>query len=98
MAKKRESDAETTGERLDDTPTDQRADKPTSRKREPKVKSTYYLPSKLKRLIKVVASDLGMDASQLVTKLLSQQLRGVSRPTIPADMRRHSAQDMESAA
>ena len=86
--------------RLDGLATGAPGSKPASRRKELKVKSTYSLSVRLKRLIDTTADDIGIDSSQLVEKLLTNALRGVSRPTIPAALRRQfdPGDDAEDAA
>jgi hypothetical protein len=73
-------------------------DPSTSRPKEPKDKVTYTLPRRLRRLIDSTAADLGIDPCELVIRLMTPALKGVSRPTIPAALRLQLGEDVESAA
>jgi hypothetical protein len=73
------------------------AEPSASRPKEPKVKATYSLSSRLKRLVDTTADDLDIDSSELVSRLLSAALRGVSRPGIPAELRRQLGAEPDPA-
>ena len=81
-----------------DAPAEPRAEESAGKPKVPKEKVTYSLPVRLKRLIDSTAADLGIDPCELVARLMTPALKGCSRPTIPAHLRREFGQERESAA
>jgi hypothetical protein len=70
----------------------------TPKQREPKEKVTYSLPPRLRRLVDSTAGDLGMVPGELVAVLLTASLKGVTRPGIPAEVRRRLGAEADSSA